>query len=315
MKNRLIKLGGLSSMSKTIRQSVIEHLWQHWHDQSPEIRQIAAGLQQRGSTPFVLDHFAVIDLPSVRSGISELGQIFSAIGYREHGRGYLPEKQNDFLWMAEEDSAQCSARDALPQVVVADFRLDEMPGDVRNIIEKYVAHTVNSPLAEIKELLAKNDVAADKISQLICDYLKAGRDWPLPTVSDFLTVRAFNELLAWVLVFGRKPNHFTVSVHLLSGFTDLADFNRFIEHDMRLSLNPDGGLIKGKKESGIAQSSTKGVLRKIQLADGEVELPTDFTEFVWRYPVSSSTPVMWNDYFTGFVAQHADYVIESLYRD
>lgn len=300
-------------MSKTIRQAVIHDLWQHWCSQSSEIKKITAGLQQRGCPPFVLDHFAVIDLPSARSGITELCQLFSVIGYEERGRGYLPDKQNDFLWMAEEDSAHCSAHDALPQVVVADFRLDEMALEVKKIIEKYAARTMTSPLAPIKQL-AKTDSATD-ITKYICDYLKAGRDWPLPTVHDFLTVQSFNELLAWVLVFGRIPNHFTLSVHLLPGFNDLADFNRFIEQELRLPLNPDGGFIKGKKESGIAQSSTKGALRKIQLSDGEVLLPMDFTEFVWRYPTSSSTPVMWHDYFTGFVAQHADYVIESLYRD
>jgi hypothetical protein len=296
---------------KAVRRTVINQLWQSWRDNSSEIRQIEAALAHRGCSPFVLDHFAVIDLPSVRSGISELRQIFSAIGYQAQGCGYLPDKQNDFLWMAEEDSAQCSAQDALPQVVIADFRLDEMPIEIKNIIEKYVALTNVSPLNEIKQLVMQPDTSAD-ISKRICDYLMTGRDWPLPTAHDFLTVHAFNELLAWVLVFGRKPNHFTVSVHLLPGFEDLAAFNRFVERDIGLLLNTDGGVIKGKKESGIAQSSTKGALRKVQLSDGEVELPTDFTEFVWRYPASSSTPTMWHDYFTGFVAQHADYVIESL---
>lgn len=303
-------------MSKLIRQSVVHELWQQWRDQSPEVRQIAAGLQQRGCPPFVLDHFAVIDLPSTRSGMTELCQIFSTIGFQERGRGYLPDKQNDFLWLAEEDSAHCNAKDALPQIVVADFRLDEMPPEVKRIIEKYAMLTSNSPLADIRRLLEqKNANTTAAITQRICDYLTTGRDWPLPTVSDFSTVQSFNELLAWVLVFGRKPNHFTISVHLLPGFSDLADFNHFIEHDMQLSLNSDGGIIKGKKESGISQSSTKGVLRKIKLADGEVDLPTDFIEFVWRHPVSSNPPVKWDDYFTGFVAQHADYVIESLYSD
>lgn len=297
-------------MSKAARQAVIQHLWQHWRSHSPEARQIEKGLQQKGYNSFVLDHFAIIDLPSTHSGISALRELFSLIGYQERGRGYLPDKQNDFLWMAEEDSPHCTALEALPQVVVADFRLHELPSDIKNIIEKYAAQTTAPPLADIKQLTNPAE-----ISRVICDYLNTGRDWPLPTVSDFLTVHKFNELLAWVLVFGRKPNHFTVSVHLLSSFQDLADFNRFIEQDMGLPLNPDGGFIKGKKESGIAQSSTKGTLRKVQLADGEVELPTDFTEFVWRFPISSATPVMWRDYFTGFVAQHADYVIESLYKD
>lgn len=296
-------------MLKSARQTVISHLWQAWRDRSPEIQKIEAGLMSKGCHAFVLDHFAVIDLPSTQSGISELTQLFSAIGYCEQGRGYLADKQNDFLWMAEEDCAQTNALQALPQVVVADFRLHELPEKVRNIIKKYAAQTKPSPLAEIKHL-----TSPEAISQRICAYLISGRDWPLPTVNDFMAVHEFNELLAWVLVFGRRPNHFTISVHLLPGFTNLSEFNEFIEKEIKLSLNAEGGLIKGTLASGIAQSSTKGALRKIQLADGEVELPTDFTEFVWRYPVSTTQPVLWKDYFTGFIAQHADCVIESLYQ-
>ena len=34
-----------------------------------------------------------------------------------------------------------------------------------------------------------------------------------------------NELVAWVLIFGKKINHFGISVHLLNGFNNLEEFN------------------------------------------------------------------------------------------
>lgn len=289
-------------MQKNIRQAVIHHLWTDYRAKSSDVLQIERALAAKNSAPIVLDHFAVIDLPGPQSGIPVLQKLFAAIGYETRGQDYLPDKQNTFLWMAEEDSENTPAVDALPQVVVADFRLDALPDHVRVIIEKYSAQTKPAP-----------DAATMTIESL-CAYFTAGRDWPLPTVQEFQTVHAFNELLAWVLVFGRKPNHFTLSVHLLSGFNNLNEFNHFIEHDVKIPLNHDGGLIKGNEHSGIAQSSSKGKTAHIQLADGTVELPTDFIEFVWRYPLNP-TPTLWQDYFTGFVAKHADYVIESLYTE
>lgn len=149
----------------------------------------------------------------------------------------------------------------------------------------------------------------------------AGRDWPLPQVNEFYTVKEFNELLAWVLIFGRQPNHFTLSVHLLDTFTHLADFHAFIVNEVKLELNSEGGIIKGGQAAGIAQGSTMAIPQTIALPDGEINLPTGFVEFVWRYKQTTrketptkQTPMRWKDYFTGFIAQHANHVIESLYE-
>jgi len=198
-------------------------------------------------------------------------------------------------------------------VVVADFRLEALPFEVKKIIEKYASQAASLPLIENpQESLSTH--TAKQLEQTILTYLK-GRDWPLPTLNEFHTVHEFNELLAWVLIHGRKPNHFTLSIHLLDQFTDLADFNQFIEGELKLPLNHEGGTIKGGREAGIAQSSTIGNLETIQLADGSIHLPSGFIEFVWRYPSEEKNeqPALWSDYFTGFVAQHADNVIESLY--
>lgn len=304
-------------MLKQARQLIVNNLWASYHSTSPQIKLIEDCLQKKGTASPVLDHFAIIDLPGPHTGITHLSSIFSSLGYEIRGRDYLADKQNDFVWMAEADSDNQAAASVLPQVVVADFRLQEMPPTVRSIIEKYSRFARPSPREEVGKLterIVRGDASAmQPLGALLSDYF-SGRDWPLPSVKEFHTVQEFNELLAWVLIFGRRPNHFTLSIHLLGSFADLSSFHTFIENDAQLALNSEGGVIKGDPLKGIAQSSTIGERQTIKIADGEITLPTEFVEFVWRYPHKEvSKPILWKDYFTGFVAQHADHVIESLY--
>jgi hypothetical protein len=300
------------------RQNVTQLLWSQYCKNTDHARLIEHRLQQQGISVLPLDHFAVIDLPGPHTGRHVLAQIFSELGYLKQGEGYLPDKQNDFSWMTEENSFSTPVSQVLPQVVVADFRLDELPVEIKTIIAHYAQFAPLAPIDKIRTLAAKtraNDQAAClQLCQLITDYF-AGRDWPLPTKSEFLRVHEFNELLAWVLVFGRMPNHFTLSIHLLPEFKQLSEFHQLIHDDMNIPLNLEGGIIKGSKHSGIEQSSTAGIPQAVALSDGTIELPTGFIEFVWRYPntTCSTTPVLWSDYFTGFVATHANHVIESLY--
>lgn len=305
-------------MQKHIRQAIIQELWRIYYHTTPQIQHIDKALRQTGVQTITLDHLAIIDLPGPHTGISVLSEIFTTLGYVPQGRDYLPEKQNDFLWLAEEGSNGTLAEHVLPQVVVADFRLDEMPPEIRAIIAKYSKQASPSPLTDIKAMASRitnsDEHASAQLTRQVIRYL-SGRDWPLPAIDEFRTVHAFNELLAWVLIFGRRPNHFTISVHLLSLFDDLAAFHRFIEQEVKLPLNQDEGVIKGGPHTGIAQGSTTGQTEKIMLADGEIEIPTGFVEFVWRFPAphAPAQPVLWNDYFTGFVARHANRVIQSLF--
>ncbi|OGT56075.1 MAG: hypothetical protein A3F14_00525 [Gammaproteobacteria bacterium RIFCSPHIGHO2_12_FULL_43_28] len=312
---------GDQTMLKKIRRAVVNQLWESYRANTPHAALIENGLAQKGLPQLYLDHFAIIDLPGPHTGIPCLRELFEALGFIAQGRGYLPDKQNDFLWLSENDSFNTPARLVLPQVVIADFRLQELPTDVRNIILQYASLATPLSLTHIKELAQQatqsDEAAAETLIEQTLHYL-TGRDWPLPTVAEFKTVQAFNELLAWVLVFGRRPNHFTLSVHLYEQFSCLLDFNHFIEHDMQLTLNNEGGHIKGNEANGIAQSSTEGEVKTIELADGTINLPTGFVEFVWRYQNKERTQqtlpeTHWDDYFTGFVAAHANHVIESLY--
>lgn len=301
---------------KNIRQQIIATLWQRYRQHNQQMSLIENKLVEKGLGPILLDHFAIIDLPGPLSGITHLQTIFSLLGYIERGKDYLPEKQNDFLWMAEEDSEESFATAVLPQVVVADFRLEEMPDDIRKIIEHYASQAKPAPTEQIKQLLTSSSTSDQAIHDLVVNYLH-GRDWPLPTIKEFKTVQAFNELLAWVLVFGRKPNHFTLSVHLLNHFSNLSEFHQLLRQEIQLQFNTEGGIIKGGPHVGIEQGSTASVTEQVKLADGIIELPTDFVEFVWRFPIneqkSNDTAMRWRDYFTGFIASQANRVVESLY--
>lgn len=305
-------------MLTSLRHQIITQLWQIYRQNTPQIQQIESFLQSEHSPPLTLDHFAIIDLPGPYSGIPILKQLFSLLGYTQQGQDYLPQKQNDFLWLAETDCAHQEARTVLPQAVVADFRLDEMPPAIRDIILRYARQTQPLPLTQLKLLsqaVHKGSASsAESLARLILHYLK-GRDWALPTVNEFHTVQEFNELLAWVLIFGRRPNHFTLSIHLLDKFDSLAEFHRLVEYPLQLPLNHEGGTIKGSEAIGIEQGSTIGTTQTVTLADGTVSLPTGFVEFVWRFPSQGTqgTPTLWRDFFTGFVANHANHVIESLY--
>lgn len=298
-------------MTGQLRHNIIEQLWHDYSTSTPHVKRIESCLLANQIKLPVLDHLAIIDLPGTHTGMNELQKIFHALGYEFKGSDYLPEKQNDFTWLATIDSNGTVATNVLPQVVIADFRLDEMTPNVRDIIYHYSKQASPSPLREVERLCQQGADAHVSLLNLLQNYF-SGRDWPLPTLQEFHTVREFNELLAWVLVFGRKPNHFTYSIHLMPEFNSLSAFHDFVENQAGLPLNQDGGVIKGGRAQGIEQGSTAGTPEKVQLADGCAELPTGFVEFVWRFS-DKQTPVLWDDYFTGFIATHANRVIQSLY--
>lgn len=303
-------------MIQQLRQTLNERLWMSYYNRSIDSQSIVTRLLQKGATLIPLDHFAIIDLPSEQSGIPQLQRLFEMLGYAVRGSDYLPKKQNDFTWIAEKNCEGNPASEVLPQIVIADFRLHEMPEEVRSIISKYANMTAGLNWDFLTTSL--NDIASSDLHEKILSYLQtyfAGRDWPLPNFREFSIVHEFNELLAWVLIFGRRPNHFTLAIHLLGLFPDLESFNTFIEHDLEMKLNQDGGKIKGGNKVGIAQSATVERKEKIVLEGGEIELPATFVEFVWRYPVANThnLPTQWGDYFTNFIPQHADQIIQSLY--
>jgi hypothetical protein len=295
-------------MLKQIRQNITQQLWRHYCNTNYPIRIITKSLKLKGLKTLALDHFTIYDLPGKHHGLNELYQLFTAIGFIPQGRHYSYANQTTTIWLTEIDSRNHAATEVLPQVLINEFNLEQSPYTIKAIINKYSQQATPSPIADIQTLIGKaylDDVnAANQIQTLALKYLNE-RNWPLPTVKEFCTVREYNEKLALTLACGRQVNHFALSIHLSPCFSSLYDFNQFIVNELNLSLAAQSyGNIKGNKALYFMQSATEGIKQRIKLADGFAEISQSAVEFVWRFPKHSSCqhPTLWKDYFTGFIS-------------
>ena len=303
-------------MLNRVKKYVLDRLWQNYSSHVTEISIIQDQFNTLFQEELILDHFALIDLPGPYTGMDTLSCLFSYLGYSVRGQDYLAEKQNNFRWLSEEISPETLAIAAAPQIVVADFRREALAPQVLTIIDHYANFAQALDIDQLKVLhqrtLQHDEAAADELSRFILNYLQS-RDWPLPSIEEYEIVKSHNELLAWVLVMGRQVNHFAWSMHLSKCFNQLKHCNQFFSSTLNITLNNKGGLIKGSASKGIEQSSTQPATTSITLADGVIDLSDRFIEFVWRYPKKEGENKLWHDYFTGFVADNANRVVESLY--
>jgi hypothetical protein len=257
----------------------------------------------------VLDHLAIVDLPkSNNTGIPFLKKIFTKLGFEQRGEGYLPDKMNDFIWVTDPESDGMEAKKPLPQIVLADFRINLFSTKAQEVLNKYINQATPFDFENFDSLLVKNP---KKAGAYLKSYLTK-RSWPKPTLEDYHLMHSENQLLAWVLLFSRKVNHFGVNLSFDNDFKDLEEYNTYLKTIDGITLNNIDGEVKGGAHDGISQSSTLGNTIKVELDGQTIETTNSFMEFVWRYP-KNNHPHLWNDYFNGFIAKNANRVIESLY--
>ena len=113
-----------------------------------------------------------------------------------------------------------------------------------------------------------------------------------------------SEYAAWMAAWGYRANHFTVSINHLNEFKTIAAVNQIIK-DAGIALNTTGGEIKGSAEVLLEQSSTLANKINVKFSDKEMEIPSCFYEFAYRYNKPDG------ELYTGFVAASADKIFES----
>jgi hypothetical protein len=296
-------------MTYRIRKGLTHRLWSNYIKAAPEYYGIFS------KEKLAMDHFAIIDFTSKYSGIDYLKEIFKLIGYTERGAGYLPDKQNNFMWLSSPEFSEKSPKEALPQPIIADFCNDKFSKSTRKIIEKYSkCNYQNFDLTMIKSAMKDaeegNQLAEHYVVDVISGHLNS-KFSEHPTLKEYEAVKEENQLLAWILLFGRRINHFGVGV-CPESHSSLENFNSHVQNNYNAVMNKEGGLIKGGAKCGIEQSSTMGKVIEIKLEDGVVKTNDSFLEFVWRYPVKPSPKAM-KDYYMDFIPVNADRVIESLF--
>ena len=300
----------MSQILAEIRTSLTTAIWDSYIRDFPHLKNILS--EQK----LILDHFAIIDLPSQNSGCHYMARVLERIGYIRAGAGYLKSKINDFIWFRQEDYHNKTSYDMLPQIIIGDFRIEELSANVANIIKKYTSDIKLFDFDKFDVLLTElprmPSYAKTEILKLLTDYF-ISRRWKLPSLQEFEEVKKENELLAWVLLFGSKINHFGIGVYLRDDIINLEAFNGRLEKELKIKINSSGGKIKGNPAIGIEQSATLGQDYHIRLSDGSITHPGNFMEFIWRYS-DKSTPKLWTDYHTDFIPQNANHVVESVYK-
>jgi hypothetical protein len=138
----------------------------------------------------------------------------------------------------------------------------------------------------------------------------------LPTYADFHLAKESNELISWVMVFGRIVNHFGLSVHLRPDTKDLSTFNNeIIKSGLRFN-EMNGRIIKGQPSEFLEQSAIRAGSLAINLTDGsKIEIQNRFIELVWRHKITHLNTSLWENYYADFVGRNATNVVESLYTE
>ncbi len=292
-------------MKQKIQIRLKEKLWNAYSNSIPELPLIFKNVLP------VIDHYAIIDLPSKHSGIGYWKSIFEICGLEQRGSGYLAKKQNDFIWIADPLIEHASILESTPQVVLADFRMEELSKKTQQIIQKYSNYIDSKFDIDYLYKLENEPSAVDVIADEIANHVNL-RPWPQPTLNEYLSVNEENPLLAWVLLFGRKVNHFGIGVHAMGNYKTFSEFNKDIQDNYQIKLNDIDGIIKGSPSCGIEQSSTIGALTSIRFNDKVIQINDSFLEFAWRHAIVPN-PKKMGDYYLDFLPDNADKVIESLY--
>jgi hypothetical protein len=302
-----------------VRKELIERLLKDFKSGSQAYQKIEKKLIERGEK-VMIDHIALLDIPGANSGISVLTQILELIGFVKRGSDRLPEKQNNYAWFAEPGIEKKDFNEALPQIVISDFSIQDLTFPVRSLVAKYAEVAQAAPIASIRALVNRcslgDEVGGRLLVNTIFEFLK-NRTYPMPTKKDFEVIRHENELLAWTMIFSKQVNHVAIAGHAFKTLASIVELNDFAVSQCDLNLNNQGGSsVKGGVEKGIAQSATLPERTVIALEDGPVILPATYIEFAWRYPQikSINRPLLWGDYFTGFVTENASQVIQSMYQ-
>ncbi len=249
--------------------ALFERLWADYAAVTPSAARIQALLAERGEAA-PADHIALrtFDLPGI--GLDALAAPFLALGY----------------------------------VATGDYTFA-----VKRLRARSYSHPLGYPRVFISELITAEfserlqRTARGLAAQVGADPLR-GQRWDPPAHRVYEALRAESEYAAWLSAFGIRANHFTVAVHALQGFADLAALNTWLVAQ-GFGLNDRGGVIKGGPQVHLAQSSTWADQIEWAFADKAATVPSCYYEFAQRFPQADGA------LYDGFVTDSADRIFES----
>lgn len=257
-------------------EALLELLWRDYTRSTPQAAKIQALLLARGER-VENDHVALRTFDVAGLGIDALARPFVALGWLARDEYVFEEKHLRARYWQHPNPA-------LPKVFISELETAALPAAAQQAIERMVAQLPAG-------FAARNDLAW------------SGRPWQIAHAV-YAQLLASSEYAAWVAAFGWRVNHFTVAVHRLRSFPDVASVNEFLV-EAGFSLNTAGGAIKGTPADLLEQSSTLADQVDVEFVDGVFRIPSCYYEFARRYPDATG------ELFQGFVPASANRIFES----
>ena len=227
------------------------------------------------------DHVAFRTLSGTEIGLDALEPHLLGLGYTLHDHYRFDDKHLNARSYVHQ------TRD-LPRVFVSELCREELDGRPRAILDRLCL--------EIPE------TAADDLSVFL-----GGPLWRPIGVAEYEILAARSEYAAWVCALGMHANHFTISVNALEQTRTIESVLDVVEA-AGFEISDAGGRVKGGADVFLEQGSTRADRVLVRFSDGEIRVPTCYTEFALRYEDGAGR------LFEGFVVGSADRIFESTVR-
>lgn len=256
---------------------LFKNLWKNYLSVTPSAKKVHELLGSTQTEDVLNDHIAVRTFNLEKVGLEKLAAHFKAVGYHECGEYHFEEKKLYAKHFEHSDPTK-------PKVFISELLVEKFSPQLQKVIKGLVE--------QIDEAVLTAD-----------NFLYSGTHWALDSAT-YKMLLAESEYAAWTAAWGFRANHFTVSINHLVNFKTIEAVNQKLK-EAEFSLNATGGEIKGSADVLLEQSSTLADRFKVKFSDSEIEIPSCFYEFAYRYNKPDG------EIYTGFVAASADKIFES----
>lgn len=299
------------------RRAVFQQLWAHYYRHVPFAATIEQAIHARGDA-WIEDHVAFRTLPGPHTGQHVLQTLFEYLGYERVDDYRFEDKKLRAFWMRPCDT-EGDAKQVAPKIFISELEAQTFSPAFQQVLQTLQQQVHAAPLATWSQCVTgilHNDAAAEaSMIKSAVAYLTQGPSWARPHYADYQILKNESEYAAWTYLFGSQINHFTVSVHWMNSFTDIAELGEFIETQLGIPMNRSGGLVKGSVAVQLEQIATLAAPLAVLFQDRVEFVPYGFVEFAQRYPANKGADQdSWQALYQGFVTDNADKIFESTQR-
>ncbi|MBL4796019.1 MAG: DUF1338 domain-containing protein [Oleispira sp.] len=255
-------------------------VWQDYLLLTPQVKIIQAALKQHNRV-LINDHiaFRTFDIPAM--DMSTLETHLVSLDYKLLDNYHFPEKHLSA-------SAYIHPDPSIPKIFLSQLHIDQLSEQSQQIISH--------------QLSIRSSLPTDN-SIFYC-----GRCWGLPSWEEYLYLRQESEYAAWLITLGFHANHFTLDMNAFNSNSDRPlDWLGLIKlmESSHISMNPEGGIIKGSPEVLLEQASTLADEIQIDFDQGVKTIKGCFYEFAKRFKQEDGQE------YQGFVAANANKIFSS----